>query len=394
MPAIEGGNPIRSEKLPNGRQTVDEKDVAAVVEVLRSPWLTTGPKVAELEAALARATGAADAVALANGTAALHAAAFALDVGPGDEVIVPPITFAATANSVVFQSATPVFADVDPGTLLIDPATVERKITSRTKAIMAVDFAGQPCDYDALRKVAAQNGLALVADACHALGASLDGRTAGSLADLTVFSLHPVKPITAGEGGIVTTDNADFASRIRRFRNHGIDADHRQRAQRGSWHYEMVDLGYNYRITDIQCALALSQLDKLDGFIERRRQIARQYDEAFAENALLTPLAVNPGVGHGYHLYVVELQLERLRVDRERVFQALQAEGINVGVHYIPVHLHPYYREHFRTAVGDCPVAEAAYERILSLPIFPAMSDEDVADVIEAVEKVTEAYRR
>lgn len=390
--AIDGGTPVREQMLPYGRQHIDDEDIAAVVEVLRSDWLTTGPNVAAFESAFAEATGATEAVAISNGTAALHAAIYALDIGPGDEVIVSAMTFAASANGVVYQGGTPVFADVEPGTLLIDPQSVEEKITPRTKAIVAVDYAGQPCDYDALQAIADRHGLALVDDACHAIGGTYKGRPVGSLADLNTFSLHPVKHITTGEGGVITTDDEALARRMRVFRNHGITTDHRQRAQAGSWFYEMVDLGYNYRLTDFQCALGIRQLAKLPGWVERRQAIARHYDEAFASLSAVQPLAVRSNVSHAYHLYVIQLDLERLTTDRAQVFDALRAEGIGVNVHYIPVHYHPYYREHFGTQRGLCPATEAAYERILTLPMFPDMTDADIASVIEAVGRVTTAY--
>jgi perosamine synthetase len=391
--AIDGGTPVRGKMLPYGHQCIDESDIAAVVEVLRSDWLTTGPKVDEFERAFAKTVGASEAVAVSNGTAALHAAMFALEIGPGDEVIVPAMTFAASANCVVYQGGTPVFADVDAGTLLLDLAQVEARITPRTRAVIAVDYAGQPCDYDALLDLARKHKLALVADACHALGGSYKGRPVGSLADLNTFSFHPVKHITTGEGGMVTTDYSELARRMRMFRNHGITTDYRQREERGSWFYEMVELGYNYRMTDIQCALGLSQMAKLPAWIARRREIAAAYDSALVDLLEVTPLSVRPEVGHAYHLYVVHLQLERLKVDRGHVFAALRAENIGVNVHYIPVYLHPFYRRHLGTGPGNCPVAERAHERLLSLPIFPAMSDGVVADVIEAIRKVIGAFR-
>jgi perosamine synthetase len=392
--AIEGGSPVREARLPYGRQWLDEEDIAAVVEVLTSDWLTTGPNVGEFEAAFAGFVEAEEAVAVSNGTAALHAAMYAADIGPGDEVIVTPMTFAASANCVVYQGGKPVFADVDPETLLIDPERVEAKVTPHTKAIVAVDYTGQPCEYDALQAVADQHGLMLVADACHAIGGSYKGRPVGSLADLSTFSFHPVKHITTGEGGMITTDAPELARRMRIFRNHGITTDHRQREKEGSWFYEMVDLGYNYRLTDIQCVLGLSQLRKLPGWVKRRQAIAQRYDEAFADLPAVQPLGVRDGVSHAYHLYMIQLDLERLSVDRAQIFSALVAEGIGVNVHYIPVHLHPFYRENFDTGPGLYPVAEAAYERLITLPLFPRMSDEDVEDVIMAVRKVTEAYIR
>jgi len=368
--------------IPYGRQWLDDADIEAVVQVLKSDWLTTGPKVAEFEQAVADYVGARHAVAVSSGTAALHSAMFALGLGPGDEVIVPPMTFAATANCVVFQGGTPVFADVDPGTLLLDPAQVVEKITGRTKAIIAVDYAGQPCDYAELQKIADQHGLKLVADACHALGATYQGRKVGTLAAMTVFSFHPVKPIATGEGGMIVTDDPDYAQRLRLFRNHGITTDVRQRQEQGTWFYEMVDLGYNYRLTDIQCALGVSQLQKLPQFLERRWEIARRYDETLEALDRVAPLKVKPGVGHAYHLYVVEWQ-ESNRRSRTQVFQALRHRGLGVNVHYIPVHLHPFYRQRFGTGPGWCPVAEAAYERLLSLPIFPAMTEQQIQDALE-----------
>ena len=392
--AIHGGKPVRETMLSYGRQTIDDDDIQAVVDTLRSDWLTTGPKVSEFEDAFAEFTGAKHAVAVNNGTAALHAAMFALGIKSGDEVIVPAMTFAASANCVVYLGGTPVFADVDPDTLLIDPKAVEAKITENTKAVVAVDYAGQPCNYDRLHNLCRKYNLYLVADACHALGGSYRGRLVGTLADLSTFSLHPVKPITTGEGGVITTDDQELAQRMRIFRNHGITTDHRQRESKGSWFYEMTELGYNYRITDFQCALGLSQLRKLPGWIRRRQEIARRYDEAFRNISGMQPLKVRQGVSHGYHLYVVKLELERFKIDRAGIFQALRAEGIGVNIHYIPVHLHPYYRYNFNTRPGLCPVAEAAYERILTLPIFPAMTEKDVEDVIAGVEKVMKYYSK
>ena len=390
--AIEGGRPVREIPLPYGRQCVDEEDIQAVAAVLRSAWLTTGPKVQEFEEAFAAKVGARHAVTVSSGTAALHAAAYALGIGPGDAVIVPAMTFAATANCVVYQGGTPVFADVSKETLLLDADRVEAAITPRTKAVIAVDYAGQPSDYDQLRALAARRRIRLVADACHALGGAYKGRPVGALADLNTFSLHPVKPITTGEGGVITTNDAALAQRMRVFRNHGVTSDHRQRAAAGGWFYEMVDLGYNYRLTDLQCALGLSQLKKLEQWVARRQDIAGRYDAAFAALNAVQPLAVRPDALHAYHLYVITLNLDRLRVKREAVFAALRAEGIGVNVHYIPVHLHPFYQKRFGTGPGLCPVAEAAYERIVSLPIFPAMTDGDAADVIAAVRKVVKAY--
>ncbi len=374
--------------IPYGRQWVEPDDIESVVEVLRSDWLTTGPRVGEFERAFSEYTGTTESVALSSGTAALHTAMYAVGVAPGDEVIVPAMTFAATANSVVFQGGIPVFVDVDRESLLIDPAQVESKVTSRTKAIIAVDYCGQPCDYDALRAIADGHHLPLVADACHALGGRYNGRPVGSLADLSTFSFHPTKNITSGEGGMVTTNDRHAAERMRQFRNHGLTRDSHAREQAGSWVYEMVDLGYNYRLSDLHCALGMSQLKKLPAWVIRRQQLARLYDSAFADMKTLQPLAVRAGVSHSYHLYVVQLDLTELQTTRELVFSALRNLGVGVNVHYIPVHLHPYYRKRFGTGPGLCPVAEKAYECMLSLPIFPRMTKDDIDGVIRAVTSV------
>ena len=365
--------------LPYGRQVIGEDDIAAVVAALRSDWLTTGPRVNEFERAVAEFCGARHGVAVSSGTAALHAAMAAIGIGPGDEVIVPAMTFAATANAVVYQGGTPVFADVEAETLLLDPNSVQERITARTKAIVAVDYAGQPCDYSALRALADRHGLRLVADACHSLGAEFKGRKVGTLADCTVFSFHPVKHLTTGEGGMVLTEDDELATSMRRFRNHGISTDHRQREAIGTWQYEMVELGYNYRISDFQCALGTSQLAKLPVFLARRREIAAQYREAFAGSATIRPLAVRPEGLSAWHLYVVRLAGG---VVRETVFHQLRERGIGVNVHYLPVHLHPFYQERFGLRPGLCPVAESAYEAILSLPIWPGMNEEQVERVV------------
>lgn len=392
--AIEGGRPVRMHPLPYGRQSVDEDDIASVVAALRSDWLTTGPRVEEFETSFARSVGARHGVAVSSGTAALHAAYHALGLGPGDEVIATPLTFAATTNAVLYCGARPVFADVEPDTLLLDPATVEARLTPRTKAIVGVDYAGQPCDWDALSAIARPRGVALVADACHAVGGGYHGRPVGSLADLTVFSFHPVKQMTTGEGGMITASEDKLAIRARIFRNHGITTDHRQREKLGSYHYDMVELGFNYRLTDIQCALGMSQLAKLGGFVKRRQALAARYDRAISPMAGVRPLVTRAHASHAYHLYVVRLDLARLTCSRAQVHAALRAEGVHANVHYRPVHLHPYYRRALGTGPGLAPVAEAASEDILSLPLFPAMSESDVDDVVRALEKVLARFAR
>jgi len=387
--AIQGGHPVRNTFLPYGRQQIDDQDIDSVVSVLKSDWLTTGPNVQRFENEFSAFTGAQHAVAVSNGTAALHAAVYAAGIGTGDEVIVTPMTFAASANCVLYQGGTPVFADVEADTLLIDPSSVRERITPRTKAIVAVDYAGQPCDYSALRQIAQQHGLILIDDACHAVGGDYKGHAVGTLADLNTFSFHPVKHFTTGEGGMITTDNDEFAKRMRIFRNHGITTDHRQRAETGAFAYEMVDLGFNYRITDFQCALGISQLKKLRNAVQQRQQLAHYYDSAFQELPFVRPLAVRSDRKHAYHLYVVQIDLDYLGMTRAEVYAALRAENIGVNVHYIPVHMHPYYREQVGTYSGMCPVAEAAYERIITLPMFSGMTRDDVNDVVAACEKLS-----
>ncbi|MDR3358447.1 MAG: UDP-4-amino-4,6-dideoxy-N-acetyl-beta-L-altrosamine transaminase [Desulfovibrio sp.] len=364
-----------SEKLlPYGRQVIDDDDIAAVADALRSDFLTTGPAVEYFEAGVCAFTGAKRGVAVSSGTAGLHAAMHALGIRPGDEVIVPPMTFAATANCVLYQGGRPVFADVDAETLLLDPAAAESAVSSRTKALIGVDYAGQPCDWEALRKIADKHGLALVADACHALGAEHKGRNVGTLADITVFSFHPVKHITTGEGGMCLTDNAALAERMRRFRNHGVTATAAQREKSGAWFYEMTDLGRNYRITDFQCALGASQLKKLPAWLKKRNELADAYDAALAGTAV-RPLVKRPDRFHARHLYVVR------HPRRDAAFRRLCEHGIGANVHYIPVHLHPYYRNKLGTREGLCPVAEEAYRKILTLPLWPGMTENDIEDV-------------
>lgn len=391
--AIDGGLPVRKSLLPYGRQSIDPADIESVVAVLRSDWLTTGPRVAEFEAAFASLVGAKHAVAVSNGTAALHAAVFAAEIGGSDEVVTTPMTFAASANCVRYQGGNVVFADVQPDTLNIDPAEIERRITPRTKAIVAVDFSGQPVDIVEIDRIAAKHSLIVIEDAAHALGATYDGRRVGSLSHMSTFSLHPVKHMTTGEGGVITTDDDRLARRLCLFRNHGITSDHRDRESRGSWLYEMVELGYNYRLTDIQCALGMSQMTKLTGWLARRREIARAYNRSFAEVPEIECPVVREDRDSAWHLYVIKLNLARLTVGRDEIFRALRAENIGVNVHYIPVPWHPYYQG-LGYAKGQWPVAEAAYERLLSLPVWPGMTDADIFDTVRAVSKVIAAYRK
>lgn len=383
--AIHGGPPVREALLPYGRQTLTEADVAAATEVLRSDWLTTGPKVAEFEEAIADYVDAQHAVSFSSGTAALHAAVLAAGLKPGDEAITTPLTFCATANAALYGGGTPVFADVRDETLTIDPKEVERRITPRTKALLPVDYAGQPADLDALLALADRHELLVIEDAAHALGAKYRSRMVGSISHMSVFSFHAVKHLTTGEGGMVTTNNSDFAQRLREVRNHGIDSDARARQAAGHWHYEMTTLGFNYRLTDIACALGLSQLPRLSANLARRRAIAARYGKALATVPSLTLPIVAADVTSAWHLYPVRVDAS---IDRAEVFNALRAEGLGVNVHYIPVHLHPYYRSRFGYRGGEFPIAETASRRLISLPMFHGMTDEDVDDVIFAVEKV------
>jgi UDP-4-amino-4,6-dideoxy-N-acetyl-beta-L-altrosamine transaminase len=392
--AIDGGSPVRERLLPYGRQSVNDEDIAAVVEVLRSDWLTTGPKVSEFEDAVASYVGARYAVAFNSGTAALHGSCFAAGLGPGDEAVTTPFTFCATANCVLYMGATPVFADVCDDTLNIDPEAMAERITPRTKAVLPVDYSGHPVDLDRILAQAEEQGLVVIEDAAHALGAEYKGRRIGSLSHMTTFSFHPVKHITTGEGGMVTTDNLEFTRRLRMFRTHGVDPESRQLRgeEDGQWFYEMTELGYNYRIPDIVCALGLSQLNRLEDNLTRRREITEQYNEAFSQlPGLITPVERDE-VASAWHLYPVRLELEKFTAGRKQIFHALRAENIGVNVHYIPVHMHPYYRQRFGYHGGEYPVAEAAYDGLLTLPLFPTMEQQDVEHVVEAMYKVLDHF--
>ena len=392
--AIHGGSPVRNTFLPYGRQSIDDDDIQAVVDVLRSPWLTGGPKVDEFEQAFASWVNAKYAIAFSSGTAALHAAVFAAGLGPGDEAITSPLTFVATANCVLYQGALPVFADVSRDTLNLDPELLAGKITQKTRAVLPVAYAGHPADLDPILGLADKHGLIVVEDACHALGAEYRGRCTGSIAHMSVFSLHAVKHVATGEGGMVTTNRADFAQTLRSFRNHGLSTDARQRLASGSWKTEMTLLGFNYRLTDVSCALGLSQLKKLEANLVRRAEIAARYTAAFRNLPGVCPPIVREDVKSVWHLYPIRVDGDALLADRDQVLHALRSENIGVNLHYVPVHLHPYYRERFGYQGGEYPVTERAYEQLISLPMFHGMTDQDVEDVIAAVRKVTASYSR
>jgi len=378
--------------LPYGKQSIGQDDIEAVIEVLNSDWLTTGPKVGEFETRFAQATGAKHAVAVSSGTASLHTAMFGAGIGQSEseEVIVPAITFVATSNAAIYLGAKPVFADVDPETLLIDPVDVRRKITPRTRAIVAMDYGGQPCDYGALRAIANEHELVLIADACHSLGGNSNGQPVGSLADFSCFSLHPIKQITSGEGGMVVTDDEQASAKMRTFRNHGITTDFRKREELAEHQYAMESLGFNYRLTDIQCALGLSQLEKLARFTRRRNDIARFYRVLLEDVAHVEPLPTRDTVLNAHHLFVVKWNSESTGVTRDQAFEAMREREIGVNVHYQPVYQHPYYVRQFGDQTGCCPMAEQAYEQILSLPIFPGMVEADVRRVVEQLQAVGE----
>lgn len=372
--------------IPYGKQTIDQDDIQAVVDVLQSDFLTTGPKIAEFEQTVADYVGAKYAVAISNGTSALHAACFAAGIGPGDEVITTPLTFAASANCVLYCGGTPVFADVDPKTYNIDPEDIRRKITDKTKAIIAVHLAGQPCDMDAIHSIAREHGLIVIEDGAHALGSVYKGKKVGSMSDMTTFSFHPVKPITTGEGGMIVTDNEDFYKKMVLFRSHGITRDDSMMTRNdGPWFYQQFDLGYNYRITDIQCALGCSQMKKLDRFLARRKEIVARYNEAFADcDNIITPYQLSD-TESGWHLYIVQVK----NCDRRKVFENMREKGIGVNVHYIPVYMHPYYQEHGYENV-HCANAEEIYSHIISLPLYPGLTSEQQDYVIDTLKSLCE----
>lgn len=364
-----------------GKQSICEEDIQAVVDVLRSDYLTTGPKVAEFERVVAEYVGAKYAVAISNGTAALHAACYAAGIKPGDEVITTPITFAASSNCVLYCGATPVFADIDPDTYNIDPEDIRRKITAKTKALIVVHFTGQPCEMDKIHEIAKEHNLIVIEDAAHALGADYKGNKVGSMSDMTTFSFHPVKHITTGEGGMITTNNPELYSKLKLFRSHGITRDEELMTKNeGGWYYQQLELGYNYRITDIQCALGISQMKRLDDFVSRRRYLVDRYNKAFVNVSDIVCPAQSEGCNNSWHLYVVQVPLGR----RKEIYDKLQKAGIHVNVHYIPVYKHPYYQNNGYADVV-CSNAEALYERMISLPLYYSLTDEEQDYVIDTI---------
>ena len=392
-PAIEGGVPVRATKISYGHQYIDEDDIQAVVEVLRSDYLTCGPKITELEKKLCEVTGAKYAVVCSNGTAALHIACMAAGVGEGDEVITTPITFAASANCALYCGARPIFADINSETYNISPASVEKCVTDKSKAVVAVDFTGQSVELDELLKICQEHKMVLIEDGAHVIGTKYKGRANGSIADMTTFSFHPVKTITGGEGGAVLTNSEEYYQKLLLYRSHGITRDEHllEHESDGAWYYEQIDLGYNYRMTDMQAALIISQLDKLEMFSKRRKEIVARYDEAFSKLEGIVVQKEIPDSDTTRHLYILRIEPEKFGVDRRRFFEALGAENVCCNVHYIPTYYFPYY-EKLGYQKGICPNAEKLYEEIITLPLYYAMTDDDVESVIEAVSKIANYY--
>ncbi len=392
-PAICGGEPVRDAKIFYGHQYIDDADIQAVVEVLKSDTITCGPKITELEEKLCRITGAKYAVVCSNGTAALHMACMAAGVSEGDEVITTPITFAASANCALYCGAKPVFADINEETYNIDPEMVGKLINSRTKAVVAVDYTGQSAQLDELLDHCRENNLVLIEDGAHVIGTRYKGKCNGSIADMTTLSFHPVKTVTSGEGGAVLTNSEEYYEKLLLYRTHGITKDvaKMENEADGPWYYEQTTLGMNYRMTDIQAALLISQLDKLPLFIKRRKEIVRTYNEAFSKLPQIIVQKEIPESDTTRHLYILRLNLSKLTIDRRQFFEALAAENICCNVHYIPTYYFPYYQR-LGYEKGLCPKAEKLYEEIISLPLYYAMTDKDVQDVICAVTKIANYY--
>lgn len=372
--------------IPYGRQWIDEKDIEEVVKVLESDWLTQGPQIEKFEEEIASYVGAKYAVAFNSGTSALHGAMFAAGVTKDNEIISSPITFVASTNAGIYLGAKPIFADIDNRTYCIDISKIEENITTKTKVIVPVDYAGYPVDIEKINEIAKKYNLVVIEDAAHALGAQRNGEKVGTQADMTMFSFHPVKHITTGEGGIITTNNEEYYEKLKIFRSHGITKDETKLTRNdGPWYYEMQYLGYNYRITDIQCALGRSQLRKLESFIERRIEIAKKYDEAFKDNSNIQLPPKSENTRHVYHLYPILVPKEK----RSYIFNKLREKNIFAQVHYIPVHTQPYYITNYGYKYGDYPNAEEFYEREISIPIYPKLTNEEQEYVIKTLNELT-----
>lgn len=395
IPAICGGSPVRNKKLYYSHQDINENDIKAVVDVLKSDFLTTGPSITEMEKRLCDITGAQYAVAVSNDTAALHIACLAAGVGEGDEVITTPITFAASANCAFYCGARPVFADIDPSTYQIDPADIEKKITEHTKAVIPVDYTGQTGDLNAIRELCDKHGLVMIEDAAHSIGTNYCGKSIGTIADMTTFSFHAVKTITGGEGGAIVTNDEKLYKKLLLLRTHGITRDESlmENTPDGAWYYEQLLLAPNYRLTDMQAALICSQLDRLEIFRDRRRAIRKMYDDAFSKMPELFVQKEDPNSDSCRHLYILRIVPEKLKIGRKEFFDALGAENIVCNVHYIPTYYFPFYeKQGYRR--GLCPNAEKLYDEMLTIPLYYGMTDEDVDDVIGAVSKIVDYYRK
>lgn len=394
--AIKGGYPVRAGKIYYGKQWVDEEDVKAVSEVLVSDFITCGPKVEEMEHALENYTGAKHAVAVSNGTAALHCACIAAGVGPGDEVITTPMTFAASANCALYCGAKPVFADINPKTYNIDPESIRAHITDKTKAVVAVDFTGQAVEVEKIRAICEEFNLVFIEDAAHSIATKYKGQQVGSLADITTFSFHPVKTITGGEGGACLTNNDEYYKKLVLAHTHGITHDEELMEgapHEGPWYYEEISLGYNYRITDFQAALITSQMTKLDKFAARRKEIVKMYNDAFADIPEIIVQEEIPESDSCRHLYIIRLDLDKLNCTRREFFDAMSAENVQCQIHYVPVYWFPYY-QHLGYEKGLCPNAEEIYKGIMSIPLYPRMTNQEVHDVIHAVKKIVAYYKK
>lgn len=394
-PAIEGGKPVREEFLPYGTQSLDQKEINEVVDTLKSDWITTGPKMRLFEKKFRDYIGSKFAVAVNSGTAALHIATSAIEINPSDEVITTPLTFVASANCIVYRGGTPVFADIKKNTWNIDPKNIEKNITSKTKAIIPVHFAGQPCDMDEILEIAEKNDLYVIEDAAHAIDAKYLGKKIGNISDLSIFSFHPVKNITTAEGGMVTTNNEELYEKLLMYRTHGISKDAVKRfGKSGGFYYDMKYLGYRYNMSELHAALGIHQLDKLKKFQKRRREIVKIYNkELFKIEQINIPYVKND-IRHSWHLYIIQLEVDKLKVDRDYIFKAMREENIGVNVHYIPVHYHTYYQEKFGLKKGMFPNVEWLFPHLLTIPLSHSMTDEDVYDVINSLKKIIEYYRK
>ncbi len=394
-PAIEGGRPIRKDYLPYGKQCLDDNEINEVIDSLKSRWITTGPKMRTFEEKFKKNIGSKHTIAVNSGTAALHISTSTIDINPGDEVITTPLTFVASANCIIYRGGTPIFADIKEDTYNINPDEIRKKINPKTKAIIPVHFAGQPCDMDEICEIAEENDLYIIEDAAHAIDAEYKGKKIGNNSDLTTFSFHPVKNITTAEGGMVTTNNDDFNEKLLMFRTHGISKDAAKRfGKSGDYFYDMQYLGFRYNLSELHASLGIHQLNKLEKFQRRRREIVKIYNRELQNIEEITIPFVKKNVKHSWHLYIIQLDIEKLKVDRDQIFRALREENIGVNVHYIPVHYHTYYQKKYGLTKGILPNVEELFPRIITIPLFQKMMDDDVYDVINALEKVISYYRK